>query len=66
LKLSCSSINADRDEFFPIEIPTEMYRSIPKSYLWIVPNRDHSIVDHADEFVTQAMQFLAGDWNRQM
>jgi pimeloyl-ACP methyl ester carboxylesterase len=57
-------IHGDRDEQFSIEIPMEMYRSIPKSYLWIVPNRDHSITDHADEFATQATQFLSGDWNR--
>ncbi len=57
-------IHGDRDEFFPIEIPMEMYRSIPKSYLWIVTNRDHSIVDHADEFAIQATQFLSGELAR--
>ena len=34
-------VHGDRDEFFPVEIPVEMYRSIPKSQLWIVPNGDH-------------------------
>ena len=58
-------IHGDRDEFFPIEIPMEMYMSIPKSYLWIVPNGGHlPIDDHADEFTIQATQFLSGGWNR--
>lgn len=34
-------IHGDRDIFFPISIPLQMYRSIPNSYLWIVPNGDH-------------------------
>lgn len=34
-------VHGDRDEFFPVEIPVEIYRSIPKSQLWIVPNGDH-------------------------
>jgi pimeloyl-ACP methyl ester carboxylesterase len=58
-------IHGDRDEFFPIEIPMEMYTSIPKSYLWIVPNGGHlAIADHVDGFTVQATQFLSGDWNR--
>lgn len=35
-------VHGDRDEFFPVAIPLEMYRSIPKSQLWIVPGGDHS------------------------
>ena len=34
-------IHGDRDEFFPVSIPVEEYRSIPESYLWIVPNGGH-------------------------
>ena len=58
-------IHGDRDEFFPIEIPMGMYRSIPKLYLWIVPNGGHlAIADHADEYAIQATQFLSGRWNQ--
>ena len=32
-------VHGDRDEFFPVEIPVEMYRAIPGSQLWIVPER---------------------------
>jgi pimeloyl-ACP methyl ester carboxylesterase len=34
-------IHGDRDDFFPVNIPMEMYRSIPHSYLWIVANGGH-------------------------
>ncbi len=34
-------IQGDRDEYFPIDIPVEMYKSIPNSYLWILPNGKH-------------------------
>jgi pimeloyl-ACP methyl ester carboxylesterase len=34
-------VHGDRDEFFPVNIPMEMYRGIPRSYLWIVPNGGH-------------------------
>lgn len=58
-------IHGDRDRFFPVEIAVEMYRSIPKSYLWIVPNGGHvPIDDHADEFTIRATQFLSGAWKQ--
>ena len=58
-------IHGDRDRFFPVEIAVEMYRSIPKSSLWIVPNGGHvPIDDHADEFTIRATQFLSGAWNQ--
>lgn len=34
-------VHGDRDEHFPIEIPVEMYRSIPNASLWIVPEVGH-------------------------
>jgi pimeloyl-ACP methyl ester carboxylesterase len=34
-------VHGDRDEFFPVHIPVEMYRAIPGSALWIVPGGDH-------------------------
>ena len=58
-------IQGDRDQFFPLAIPMQMYTSIPKAYLWIVPNGGHVPINaHADEFAAQATQFLSGAWNR--
>lgn len=56
-------VHGDRDAFFPVSIPAEMYRSIPTSYLWMVPNGGHvPIRQHAGEFTKTALAFLGGDW----
>ncbi|MBI3667233.1 MAG: alpha/beta hydrolase [Acidobacteria bacterium] len=58
-------VHGDRDQFFPVEIPMEMYHSIPKSYLWLIPNGGHvPIVDRQAEFTQTALQFLRGDWEK--
>jgi pimeloyl-ACP methyl ester carboxylesterase len=53
-------VHGDRDEFFPVAIPVEMYRSIPGSALWIIPNGGHvPIHDPKVPFVSTALEFLA-------
>jgi pimeloyl-ACP methyl ester carboxylesterase len=53
-------VHGDRDAFFPVAIPVEMYRSIPNSCLWIVPNGGHvPIYDSKVPFVATALEFLA-------
>jgi pimeloyl-ACP methyl ester carboxylesterase len=52
-------VHGDRDQFFPVEIPVQMYRSIPRSYLWLVPNGGHvPIFDHLAEFNQVTGAFL--------
>lgn len=34
-------IHGDRDPFFNVDFPVEMYKSIPDSYLWIFPGGRH-------------------------
>ncbi|HVF16110.1 MAG TPA: alpha/beta hydrolase [Steroidobacteraceae bacterium] len=61
-------VHGDRDALHPIEIPLEMYQSIPRSYLWIVPNGPHVVPivgDMADQFQTIALNFLSGRWENQ-
>lgn len=59
-------IEGDRDMFFPVELPVEMYRAIAHSYLWIVPDGDHSPypadIDQRSYFFSMLRQFLAGEW----
>lgn len=61
-------IHGDRDGFFPVRIPVEMYTAIPHSYLWIVPNGGHiPMIFSTDdskraEFLRLAKTFLHGDW----
>jgi pimeloyl-ACP methyl ester carboxylesterase len=64
---SLSRINAstlivygDRDPLYPVEMAIEMYRAIPRSALWIVPNAGHGPVffDAAGQFAQTALAFL--------
>ncbi|MFC4221779.1 alpha/beta fold hydrolase [Flagellimonas marina] len=57
-------VHGELDEFFPLEIPFEMSRAIPKSSLWIIPNGGHlPIWDErwADTFLKTAESFLKGE-----
>lgn len=53
-------VHGDRDEFFPVGIPVEMYRSIPDASLWIVPGGDHSPTAGApvEHFLSTVSDFL--------
>ena len=52
-------VHGDRDHFFPVEIPVDLYRSIPKAALWIIPGGDHvPIYDSAVPFIATALRFL--------
>lgn len=63
-------IHGDRNGFFPVELALEMYRAIPNSYLWIVPNGDHTLLfdewggsfPGKEVFANLALDFLAGKW----
>ncbi|SRR5581483_4213841 len=59
-------VQGDRDVFFPVTIPVEMYCSIPNSYLWIIPNGSHvPIEQHVAEFTQTAIDFLSGKMHEQ-
>ena len=52
-------VHGDRDQFFPVEIPQQMYESIPNSFLWIIPRGGHVPIFDADvPFVATALKFL--------
>jgi len=54
-------VHGDRDRFFPVEIPVEMYRAIPDAALWIIPGGEHvPIYDSAVPFTSTALRFLDG------
>jgi pimeloyl-ACP methyl ester carboxylesterase len=55
-------VYGDRDFLYPVEMGVEMYRAIPRSALWIVPNGGHGPVfmDAAAEFTQVALKFLRG------
>jgi pimeloyl-ACP methyl ester carboxylesterase len=53
-------VYGDRDFLYPIEMAVDMYRAIPRSSLWAVPNGGHGPVflDAAPQFVKTALAFL--------
>jgi len=54
-------VHGDRDNFFPVEIPLNLYRSIPNAALWIIPGGDHvPIYDSTVPFNSTALQFFDG------
>jgi pimeloyl-ACP methyl ester carboxylesterase len=64
-------IHGDRDEFFPVDIPMDMYRAIPRAYLWIVPNSEHIPISRTrksssraqqEAFLQTVLEFLSGSW----
>jgi pimeloyl-ACP methyl ester carboxylesterase len=59
-------VHGDRDGFFPVSIPAEMHNSIPKSYLYVVPNGGHIPIlgKNKSNFTQTALEFLRGMWEK--
>jgi pimeloyl-ACP methyl ester carboxylesterase len=54
-------VHGDRDPLYPVELAVEMYRAIPSSALWVVPNGGHGPIfgKLAAPFVAAALAHLA-------
>ena len=54
-------VHGDRDPLYPVEQAVELFRGIPNSSLWVVPNGGHGPIfgDQAAPFVKTATAFLA-------
>jgi pimeloyl-ACP methyl ester carboxylesterase len=57
-------VHGDPDPFYPPSIAFELYRAVPRSYLWVVPNGGHGPIfgPRAESFVETALEFLGGGW----
>ena len=55
-------VAGDRDPFYSVELAVELYRNIPRSSLWVVPDALHIPVFLAEReaFVRTATSFLRG------
>jgi pimeloyl-ACP methyl ester carboxylesterase len=53
-------VYGDRDFLYPVEMAVNMYRAIPKSALWVIPNGGHGPVflGAAPQFAQTALAFL--------
>jgi pimeloyl-ACP methyl ester carboxylesterase len=60
-------VHGDRDPLYPVNLAMEMHASIPRSYLWIIPNGGHGPIfgDMADPFVRTVLAFFRDEWARQ-
>jgi len=60
-------VYGDRDFLYPVEMALEMYRAIPRSALWVVPNGGHGPVffDAAAQFAQTALGFFRASADRQ-
>ena len=61
IRASTLIVSGDRDPLYPVELAVELYRGIPNSYLYVVPNAGHNPVFGPDRerFVDRALTFLA-------
>jgi pimeloyl-ACP methyl ester carboxylesterase len=55
----------DRDFLYPVSMACELRRTIPRSWLWVVPNGGHGPIfgAHAAPFRRIAAEFLTGAWD---
>ena len=52
-------LHGDRDEFFPIELPVELYRRLPDAELGVLPQSGHELLDSQPEQLRlMAIDFL--------
>jgi pimeloyl-ACP methyl ester carboxylesterase len=53
-------VYGDRDPLYPVEMAVEMYRAIPHSALWVLPNGGHGPVflEAASQFAQTSLKFL--------
>lgn len=62
LSLICAKtliIHGDRDSLFPVDIALDIFKSIPNSFLWVVPNGSHiPIYKYAEVFTQWSLFFL--------
>jgi pimeloyl-ACP methyl ester carboxylesterase len=54
-------VHGDRDPLYPVEMAMELFRSIPQSALWVVPNGGHGPIfgKMAPAFVETALAYLS-------
>jgi pimeloyl-ACP methyl ester carboxylesterase len=61
-------IYGDRDPLYPVEMAVGLYRAIPRSALWVVPNGGHGPVffDAADRFAQTVLAFFRSSASPQL
>jgi pimeloyl-ACP methyl ester carboxylesterase len=60
IKTKTLIVQGDRDPIYPIELTIELYKWMPNSYLWILPNGGHIPIslDSTQEFTSYLEKFI--------
>ena len=60
IQASTLIVYGDRDFLYPVEMAVQMYRAIPRSALWVVPQGGHGpgFLDAAPQFVKTTLAFF--------
>jgi pimeloyl-ACP methyl ester carboxylesterase len=64
--IKCPSLIICGDhDLIPIEHTTKIYQSIPRAYLWVVPNSGHAtLIEHHDEFNNLVDEFFTKPYHQ--
>jgi pimeloyl-ACP methyl ester carboxylesterase len=64
IKAKTLIVHGDRDWGYPVSMASQMYESIPNSYLWVVPNGSHWPItqSNSEAFIKTSTEFLI-KWN---
>jgi pimeloyl-ACP methyl ester carboxylesterase len=56
-------VHGDRDHLYPVELAVELFRGIPRSALWVVPQGSHGPIfgPHAAPFAAAALRHLSSE-----
>ena len=61
-QVKCPSLIICGDhDLIPVEHTYLIYKSIPKAYLWVVPNSGHpTLIEHTEDFNKKVNAFFSG------
>jgi pimeloyl-ACP methyl ester carboxylesterase len=66
IKAKALIVHGDNDRIAPVSNAWEMYKSIPKAFLWVVPSGGHTpfeVAGNGPDFIVRTEQFLRGEWD---
>jgi pimeloyl-ACP methyl ester carboxylesterase len=63
-------VHGDRDPLYPVSLAVELFASVPRSFLWVIPNGGHSPIfgeytgggETTQRFAETAVRFLRSEW----
>ena len=65
-KIACPSLIISGDyDLINLEHTIQIFKNIPKSYLWVLPNSSHgTLIEHTDEFNKKVNDFFTQPYKK--